>query len=218
MKSSRNWIRSCREQFSATKHFRWNYKIEEVRLCLSLRRGFLMTSDGFFRTAFGNTIRAFEVYSRVMYGLESIQGWARLLAVIPKDYRELVDETAMQMNFWVNLWAVSILLIAEYAGVAVYTGELRISFVSLGALAVAWIASRMARNAASEWGEWVKASCDVFLPELRARLGFLTPETREQERELWTGFSQAIIYRLPSSLMAVQNKWHAKKDDGPAMA
>ncbi len=55
-------------------------------------------------TAFGNTIRAFEVYSRVMYGLDAIPGWDRLLAVIPKDYRELVDTAKAQTDFWVNLW------------------------------------------------------------------------------------------------------------------
>ena len=70
----------------------------------------------------------------------------------------------------------------------------------------------MARKAAEGWGEWVKASFDVFLPELRAKLGFSPPETMEQEQELWKGFSQAIIYRYPSAIMALRDKWPPKRD------
>ena len=165
-------------------------------------------------TAFGNTIRAFEAYPRVMYGLESIQGWARLLAVIPKEYRELVDETSAPMHFWINIWVISILVIAQYNGYClVYGWEWRMLFIPFAAFAVACIASRMARNAASDWGEWVKAAFDVFLPELWARLGFLHPDKIEQEQQIWVGFSQAIIYRSPSSLVAVRNKWRAKRHD-----
>ena len=65
-------------------------------------------------TSFGNTIRAFEVYPRVMYGLDAIPGWLRILAVIPKDYRESVDNAKAQVDFWLNLWFLSILMIFEY--------------------------------------------------------------------------------------------------------
>jgi hypothetical protein len=37
-------------------------------------------------TAFGNTIKAFEIYPSVMYGADAIPVWTRLQAVIPKDY------------------------------------------------------------------------------------------------------------------------------------
>jgi hypothetical protein len=164
-------------------------------------------------TAFGNIIRAFEVYPRIMYGLESIQGWTRLLAVIPKEYRDLVDTAKAQTDFWVNLSFLSFLIIAEYIGISLYTHNLGMPFLPLVAAGVTCGASYMARKAAEEWGEWVKASFDVFLPELHAKLGFSPPETMEQEQEFWKGFSQAIIYRFPSSLMAVRDKWNPKKDN-----
>jgi hypothetical protein len=55
------------------------------------------------------------------------------------------------------------------------------------------------RSAAVEWGEVVKSAFDVFLPELHKKLEFPIA-TREEERQMWERFSQAIIYRLPSSL------------------
>ena len=155
-------------------------------------------------TAFGNAIRAFEVYPRVMYGLESVQGWARLLAVIPKEYREFVDTAKARTDFWVNLWFLSLLTIVEYMGASFYTDEFKIPLVLGGAFVSSFIASRKARKAAYQWGEWKKASVDVFLAEFRTKLGFLPPATIEQEQDIWTAFSQAIIYRRPDSMKAVQ--------------
>jgi hypothetical protein len=150
-------------------------------------------------TVLGNTIRAFEVYSREMYGLEGIQGWYRLLAVIPKDYRELVDEAKAQMDFWVNLWVLSIISSFGYLGTAVYTGQIRVPLILLLTFGVIFISWLRVRSAAVEWGEVVKSAFDVFLPELHKKLEFPIA-TREEERQMWERFSQAIIYRLPSSL------------------
>jgi len=65
-------------------------------------------------SVFGNTIRAFEVYPRVMYGFEAISGWPHLQAVIPKDYRDLIDGAKAHLDFWVNLWFLLLVFLAEY--------------------------------------------------------------------------------------------------------
>jgi len=71
-------------------------------------------------TRFGNVVRAFEVYSRVMYGLEGTEVWPRLLAVMPKDYRELADNAEAKTGLWVNVWFLSLLLIVDCLVQAVY--------------------------------------------------------------------------------------------------
>jgi hypothetical protein len=146
-------------------------------------------------TAFGNTIRAFERYSSVMYGLDAIPGWDRLLGVIPKDYRELVDTAKGNMDFWVNTWLLSLLFVLEYIGFAVYGGQFKMLWVLPIALGITFIASFRARSAAAEWGNTVKAAFDVFLPELRKKLEFSPTATMDEERQLWIGFSQAILRR-----------------------
>ncbi len=156
-------------------------------------------------TRFGNTMRAFEVYSRFIYGLEAIEGWNRLLAVVPKDYRELVNDAKAQTDFWLNLWALSLLSIVEYVGLALYD-SLRILWFPLAAFLVALLASRWARIAAVEWGDVVKATFDAFLPDLRRKLGFPSTATRDKEKELWYLFSNVIIRRADDALLRLNNE------------
>jgi len=58
---------------------------DEVRLSLAER--FPDRIEHVLPTKFGNCLRAFEVYSRVIYGIEAIQGWPRLISVIQTEYR-----------------------------------------------------------------------------------------------------------------------------------
>jgi hypothetical protein len=148
-------------------------------------------------TALGNTIRAFEVYSRVMYGLETIQGWSRLISVIPKSHLKLVDDAKAEADFWLNLGALSCLFVIEYAVVAAYTGRWDYIWIPAAAFALAVAAAWRAKSAAVEWGEIVKASFDVYLPSLLTKLQFPYPATKDDERKLWREFSQGIIYRWP---------------------
>jgi hypothetical protein len=54
-------------------------------------------------TSFGNTYRAFEIYPRAVYGIDAIPGWYRLLAVVPEDYRQLMDASRARVDLWVNV-------------------------------------------------------------------------------------------------------------------
>lgn len=151
-------------------------------------------------TSFGNTIRAFEVYPHVMYGLDSIPGWGRLLGIMPTEYRGLLDGAKAQMDFWVNLSLLSWVALVEYAGLATFTGQPRIFWFPFAALVMALVSYARARSSAAEWGELVRSSFDVFLPELRKKLDFPAPATACEERALWLKFSQSIIYRDPKCM------------------
>ncbi len=148
-------------------------------------------------TSFGNTLRAFEIYPRVMYGIESIDGWSRLLAIIPKDYRDLMDNSKTQVDFWVNVGFLGVLLALEYAGFAIFTRSLPIWWIFTLILIATAISPHFARESAVEWGDYVKAAFDVYAPQLRETLGLNPPKDRDEEKQQWTRFSQAIIYRLP---------------------
>jgi hypothetical protein len=145
-------------------------------------------------TAFGNVIRAFETYPYKMYGIEGTRGWTRLLAVIPKDYRDLIDDGKAQMDFWVNLWAVSLLYAAAYFIYGVLVGPWELLWTTVPALALALIASSAATKAAVGWGSLVRASFDLFLPDLRIKLELPVPPSVRDEREQWNRFSKAFLY------------------------
>jgi hypothetical protein len=163
-------------------------------------------------TRLGNIIRSFETYSRLVYGFEDIQGWSRLIAVVPDDYRALINSAKALVDFWLNLWFVSTLLIIEYVTIVLYLvrySEQQDSLFSLiwspvlmypiGALALAFLASWRARDTAISWGDYIRVASDLFLPELSKKLGFPSA-TRDQHKALWTLFSRMIIYRLPQHI------------------
>jgi hypothetical protein len=152
-------------------------------------------------TRFGNALRAFEVYPRIMYGIDSIPGWLRLLAVIPKEFLAMVDEAKAQADFWLNLWLGGLVVATEWGVLAALTQEWRPTWwVPVVALAVAWWASRRALAAVQDWGEMVKAAFDVFLPDLLKKLGAAAPDSREDEQKMWGAFSQAVVFRRPKLL------------------
>jgi hypothetical protein len=151
-------------------------------------------------TPFGNTLRAFETYPRVMYGMESIDGWSRLLAVVPHDYRDLIDSAKAHVDFWVNLGFLSLILsIGNLSLCWIYHIAPPLWLLAATAF-ILFISPWRARRLAVEWGDYVKGSFDVYRFKLLELLGIEAPDDREEEREVWIKYSQAIIYRLPDSL------------------
>ncbi len=132
-----------------------------------------------------------------MYGFEAIEGWERLTAVIPKSYMEVVNTVQAETNFWVNLGFISILLLFEYIGIVIYTRQFELYWFPILPIVVGLIALSTAKTSAHGWGVTVKAAVDLFLPDLCTKLQFLPPLTKDQERQLWTQYSQAILYNLP---------------------
>jgi hypothetical protein len=156
-------------------------------------------------TRFGNTVRAFEVYPREMYGLEGVTGWFRLVAVVPKDYFVFIGSSRAQVDLCLNLTLVLWLCVLEYFVMCAVTFGTDVHlypwpWLSAVLIAWAWFAIRSASSAAVIWGGWVKAAFDVYLNDLRTKLSFDAFESMESERHRWEGFSQAIGYHSPKQL------------------
>jgi hypothetical protein len=156
-------------------------------------------------TKFGNALHAFEDYPRQAYEIDSIPGWSRLLAVVPKDYRELIEESRGDMNFWMNTWFLSYFLLAEYLGLAAWFRETPLVWLVIPALIFAiFFCSEQATKAAVAWGHWVKGAFDVFLLDLLKKLGYKTPLTLAAVREICKKLSQSMIYRTATPLMETE--------------
>lgn len=201
-----------RERYAAKKEFPVKSRMQRNKLMRQLAEEFPDKEEFLLPTPFGNVLRSFEIYPRFMYGLEAIDGWGRLLAVVSRDYTELLDSAKAQVDFWVNMTVVFILLQIEYISL-VYIfdkGSLNwwivLLFVGLGT-----IPPLRATSAAREWGDFVKSAFDMFAPIMRETLGFDTPKNREEEKLQWTRFSQAIIYRLPGQMPELKKQKSEKK-------
>lgn len=152
-------------------------------------------------TAFGNTLRAFETYTREMYGADAIPIWTRLLAVIPKEYLQFIETAKTQVDFWVNTWFMAILIFAIYLGNLICYQEFKLILLPFICLLVAYIASQKATTAAVSWGNFVKAAFDLFLGDLQKQLGITSIESEpKSDRLLWQNFSQALLYNNPKSM------------------
>lgn len=114
----------------------------------------------------------------------------------------MIDEAKAEMDFWVNVWVLAIIMVGEYIGFALSAHSLvAVTLIwPLAAIVIIFFAKSRARSAAIEWGDLVKASFDVYLPELRAKLEVPVESDREKENVIWDDFSRAAMYRLPSSL------------------
>lgn len=152
-------------------------------------------------TAFGNIIRAFELYPNVLYGIDPINGWARLQAVIPDEFLKLINSAKAQTDFWVNTWILGGLLVIEYFAIAIYNQQFVSPWLPAAFIAIVVIASRRAKFAAAAWGSLVKSAFDVFLPALRKKLSYSQPLTVDAEYKQWEKFSTAIVFRHRASLL-----------------
>jgi hypothetical protein len=194
--------RAC---IKARTEFPSESRIKRNKLMEQLMEEFPDKEELLLPTPFGNVLRSFEIYPRVMYGFDAIGGWGRLLAVIPKDYLELIDAARAQVDFWVNLGVVFILLQIEYIVLAFITGTPLQWWVVLLFIALGTIAPLRATSSAREWGDFVKSAFDVYRFILLESLGFDTPKDREEEKVMWNKYSQAIIFRLPEKLPELKN-------------
>ena len=166
----------------------------------NLAEGFPDKSELLLPTAFGNTMRAFETYPRAMYGIEGVDGWDRLLGVIPQDYRTLIDDAKSHVDFWINMGFLGTFLYILNIYLMVVNGNLPAPVLFLAVLLMCLMSPLRARRAAAEWGSMIKSAFDLYLPALREKLEMKVCYSREEEIAEWVAFSQAVVYRLPDHM------------------
>ncbi len=169
--------------------------VEEYRLAiLDLRNNYPDQKRFVLATSFGNVMRAFEVYSRLVYGMDSIPVWPRILPLVPKEYREMVANERAEIDFAVNLFYLGLVCAAEYAGYAVYYGTLPMPWIPLACLGVTALAYWLAVVSARAWGDYVKSIFDMYRLDLLEQLGITPPATWDEEREIWENVSRTMMY------------------------
>ncbi|HXQ71002.1 MAG TPA: hypothetical protein VN844_10970 [Pyrinomonadaceae bacterium] len=154
-------------------------------------------------TRLGNAIRSFEYYSHREYGIDSIEIWPRLVAVIPKEYAVSIDDSKTTFDFMLNSSLLSLLLcvLILFSGL-LYPASLLslwnaaywiLTVVALGLLA--YFFYRLSINRAHAWGLLIKSAFDLYRWELLKKLGYAQqPKHRLEERELWGEISRQAIY------------------------
>lgn len=146
-------------------------------------------------TRFGNIMRAFEVYPYVVYGLDAISAWPRLMMILPEQARTQIQESRALLDFAINLLAASVAVTLTYGALAVWT----FSFPALWAPAISlcflWIGRFLLHQAARQWGEEVKSAFDLYRGDLAHQLGLKLPTNIDLERKMWISVNRTMLYR-----------------------
>ena len=184
------------------------------RLRKTLVQAFPADPQFLLPTRLGNAIRAFELYSKDVYGADSIPLWLHLSAVVSKEFQTALDDARAQFNCAINIcfFAACVSLLAAIRVVAPFDAS---SLVFIGAAVLAALISRLAYifsiHLAYAWGDLVKAAFDCFLPDLAKKLGYELPKTGHERLSFWTGVSEQSIYWRPLT----PEDWTAAKSSTP---
>ena len=153
-------------------------------------------------TRFGNAIRAFEDYSRNVFGADSIPLSIHLNIVMSKEFKESVEDARVHVTFALNMFILS--TISSFCGILVVvyrvlTHEnigiwISYSLFTILTALFAWLMYELSINRAYSWGSLVKAAFDCYLPELASKLGYILPLTGEEQRHFWVAVSRRAIY------------------------
>jgi hypothetical protein len=174
------------------------------------------TAEFVLPTRFGNLFRAFEVYPRVIYGLDAIPAWPRLQAVMPEHPRKMLADAKAQLDFCVNLSLGGWLMVLLYLGLAVAEWQvtaLSTLWIPALALLVAYSGYWLAMNAASNFGGYVKSAFDLYRSELANQLGLELPRSIEAERVMWRIVSRMMIYRSAARTAELTRFRPLRKED-----
>ncbi len=165
-----------------------------MNLQIELRTKFPVERDEVLPTSFGNRIRAFEVYSRVVYGLDAIPVWTRIIAVVPSEARDGVNNSKAQVDFAVNSMYLTLVLFIEYVSFVAITKTYPMWFILIPILIMVRIYYYFAVSSAIEWGEYVKAIFDLYRNHLLSQMGIEIPKDYIKEKELWRKINKTMIY------------------------
>ncbi|WP_413206259.1 hypothetical protein [Rhodospirillum sp. A1_3_36] len=151
-------------------------------------------------TSLGNIMRAYEVYPRILYGLDSVPAWPRIVEVLPKETLSRLEESRGLLNFGANLvFASTVVVLATLLSRLMNPPHpIHSNLLSLAILShpLGWA---VARNAAHTWGDQCRAVFDLHRGDLAEALGLILPSDPAQERIMWRAFSRMTLYRLPSA-------------------
>lgn len=149
-------------------------------------------------TRLGNIVESYNDYPDSRYGMSGVLFWPRLVQVTPESYNTVIQDKKAYLDFslaMANSATVTAVLIPAYG--PWLNGDVPgyIWFIaSLLAAIVAGLSYEMAVPAAKEFGNTLRAACDLFRLDLMDALNRPRPENLEAERGQWTELHQLAAY------------------------
>ncbi len=189
-------------------------KREYDKLLIELVTEFPSDQNFLLPTRFGNAIRAFEGYSKQVYGADSIPLWVHLTTVIPKEFQASLEDARTQVSCLLNImfFAAIIFVLSIFRFMLslsilslfntnfskfwdIFRSEsMTFAFFAFCAASLAWLTYQFSIEKIYEWGSLVKAAFDCYLPDLAKRLGYELPLTGDDQKKFWISISRRAIF------------------------
>lgn len=163
-----------------------------------LQHHFPSESHRLLPTEVGNTLAAFEQYSQKRYGIDSISVWPRMIPILDKNgFASYVEKEKASFDFLLNLLVILVILSLEFIGLSLL--QLSVKWLLWLTLTVplAYLAFKTLTTNALYWGDMVKVAFDLFRHDLREALLFRTPDSLEEEKQMWEEISAFIATNEP---------------------
>lgn len=184
-----------------------------TRAALALDRLYPPERHLLLPTKLGNAIRAFESHPTQRYGLDGIAAWPRISLLLDDGERAALDEAMTNFAFFFNALvcvnAAALVLIVDRLwhapGGVPGTAAIVLAVVAATA-ALSWLMYRGLFDAATGWGEPVRAAFDLHRFDLYDRLGIRRPATDAEEREhAARAVNRLLLYAEP-----IPDEWRAR--------
>jgi hypothetical protein len=147
-------------------------------------------------TQLGNVIASYNQYAAKRYEIETSVFWPRLRKVISSEYNAIVQEPRILLDFALTMSSLALV----YAAVALLLGPwVWFSYgywigAAAGAACVAYFFYRVSVSAATQFGELIRASFDLFRLDLLSGLGRPRPASFQEELGYWRELNSLAFY------------------------
>jgi len=158
-------------------------------------------------TRLGNIINEYESYPKVQYGMNFNVFWSRLWQIISKDSRDDLDFRAAKADFLIYILTIWIL----FSPVITYRVSTNFGipaiFIIILCFLIALILYDIAVLAHENYGDYVKATFDLYRIDLAKKLGIpisLCP--RRDEMAIWEKYNEFLHHcDVPESVSQLNN-------------
>jgi len=175
-----------------------NWEIIYLENLEVLRNHFPSEKHRLLPTEVGNTLAAFEQYSQKRYGIDSISVWPRMVPILGKNgFASYVEREKASFDFLVNLLVMLVILSLEFIGLSLLQLSAKWLLWLVITVPMAYLAFKTLTTNALYWGDMVKVAFDLFRHDLREALLFRTPDSLEEEKQIWEEISAFIAGNEP---------------------
>lgn len=150
-------------------------------------------------TRFGNVLAAAAEHPRLVYGMDGIVWWPRLMPLLPSEFQQLMGGAQAPTMALLNLSAVlAALSVAGCMVLALGSQFWAAAATLITGLLLCRLSYLAAVSQASELARLLRVAFDLYRRDILNQMGITCPEDLAAERTLWERLTDEIVVGVAS--------------------